>query len=69
MLLLLPFLFDRIGTVRKDLAIRRRDDGYSAETIAVTALLVALAVAVLAILAKAITDKANDIDLNVPVAT
>jgi uncharacterized membrane protein YidH (DUF202 family) len=41
-----------------------RDDGYSSETVATTALLVALALAVIAILVTKVVARANSIDLN-----
>jgi hypothetical protein len=40
-----------------------KDGGYSTEAVLVTALLVVLALTVIAIIAAAVTDKANDIDL------
>lgn len=40
-----------------------KDGGYSTEAVLVTALLVVLALAVIAIIATAVTDKANDINL------
>ncbi|HEU0089848.1 MAG TPA: hypothetical protein VFQ77_19735 [Pseudonocardiaceae bacterium] len=42
-------------------AVRADDRGYTTETVIVTALLVTLALAVIAIIAAAVTDKANRI--------
>ncbi|WP_232237282.1 hypothetical protein [Actinoalloteichus fjordicus] len=44
---------------------RDPDAGYSTETVVVTALLVALAIAVLAVLAIAVMNRATSIDLGV----
>ncbi len=58
----LSYLFDRIGALRRELA-RQRDDGYSTETIAVAALLITLAITAIGIMAAAVIDKANSLDL------
>lgn len=54
-----------IATTRARIdAIRADDRGYSTETVLVTALLVAAAIAVLAIIVAAVTRKANEIGGN-----
>ncbi len=62
--LALTYLLKAIRTQRRRLVRSYRDDGYSAETILVVSLLVVLAIGVIAIIAKKITDKANSIDLD-----
>ncbi len=42
---------------------RGRDDGYSTEFMVITAMLIAVAIAILAIIAKKLTDKANGLNL------
>ena len=61
--LALSYLFDRIGVLRREL-VRQRDDGYSTETIAVAALLIALALTAIGFLAAAVIAKAQSINLN-----
>ncbi|UGQ13589.1 hypothetical protein LO772_08280 [Yinghuangia sp. ASG 101] len=51
----------RLGARLRELA--RDERGYSTETVLVTALLVALAIAVIAIIALKVTNKANSINL------
>ncbi|WTW93454.1 hypothetical protein OG216_08735 [Streptomycetaceae bacterium NBC_01309] len=51
----------RLGTRLRELA--RDERGYSTETVLVTALLVALAIAVIAIIALKVKGKANSINL------
>jgi hypothetical protein len=60
--LILAHLMARIQSLYRNLD--RRDDGYSTEAIAVTALLVLLAIGALAVLAAKVMAKANSIDLN-----
>lgn len=55
----IQFLIARIRLLTKRL--RENDDGYTTETIVVTALLVALAIAVLATVAARVRAKANSI--------
>jgi hypothetical protein len=59
----LSYLIGHIHLLRRELA-RHRDAGYSTETIAVAALLVVLALTVIGILATAVTNKANSINLD-----
>jgi hypothetical protein len=61
--LVLAHLVARIRSLHRDLTARR-DDGYTTETIAVIAMLVALAIAVLAVVAAKVLAKAQSIDLN-----
>ncbi|HVQ92301.1 MAG TPA: hypothetical protein VMU51_14800 [Mycobacteriales bacterium] len=56
----IQFLIARIRLLAKRL--RENDDGYTTETIVVTALLVALAIAVLATVAARVRAKANSIN-------
>jgi len=53
------------GVLRARLAAARRarDAGYTTETVVVTALLVALAIAAIAIIVAKVLDKANSLDL------
>jgi uncharacterized protein HemX len=63
--LILALLLARFDAARRELAARRReDDGYSAETIAVIALLVVLALGAVGAIAVKIRAKADGIDLN-----
>jgi hypothetical protein len=53
-----------LARIRAELQRLREDDGgYSTETVLVTALLVALAIAVIAIIAVKVTEKANGISM------
>lgn len=52
-----------IGRLR---TLARDERGYSTETVLITALLVALAIAVIAIIAAKVTDKATSINLGMP---
>ena len=63
--LILAHLADHIRELRRKLA---RDDGYSTETIAVVALLVALALTVIGIITVKVVAKANSINLGSGVA-
>ena len=60
---LLELMRAAAGMVRARLAAARRagDAGYTTETVVVTALLVALALAVIAVIATAVTGKAHQI--------
>ncbi|MDI2127144.1 hypothetical protein [Yinghuangia seranimata] len=58
---LLTATMRRLGARLRELA--RDERGYSTETVLVTALLVALAIAVIAIIALKVTNKANSINL------
>jgi hypothetical protein len=58
----LSYLFNRIAVLRREL-VRQRDDGYSTETIAVAALLIALAIAAIGFMADAVINKAKSLDL------
>lgn len=59
---MLTYLFVIIGSLRARLAQLRADErGYTTETVLVTALLVAAALAVIAIIVAAITRKAGEI--------
>jgi hypothetical protein len=62
--LVLTYLLDAVRTQRQRLVRSFRDDGYSTETILVSALLVVMAIAVLTILATKIIAKANSINLD-----
>lgn len=58
----IQMLIARIRVVARRL--RKEDDGYTTETIVVTALLVTLALAVLLVLATRVRAKAGSIDLD-----
>ena len=62
---LLELMRGAAGMLRARLAAARRtgDAGYTTETVVVTALLVALAIAVVAIIVAKVTGAANAIDL------
>lgn len=62
---ILALLLARFDAARRELAVRRRaDDGYTAETIAVIALLVVLALGVVSAIAVKVKAKADSIDLD-----
>ena len=58
-------MIQRVATIRSRIAEIRADErGYTSETVLVTALLVAGAIAVMAIIVAAVTRKANEIGGN-----
>lgn len=60
----LPMLLQALRTHIADIRqAASRDDGYTTETIVVTALLAVLALAVVGIIAAKVTSRANGIDL------
>lgn len=62
---MLSYIHLVIATARAQIdAIRADERGYSTETVLVTALLVAAAIAVIAIIVAAVTRKANEIGGN-----
>lgn len=62
---ILALLLARFDAARQELAARRRaDDGYSVEAVAVTALLVVLALTVISLIAAKVRAKAASIDLD-----